>query len=104
MRLSNLQSFKDHRHDQSILSILAVKHNLEIFRDPSRWGNAHKMPEFREKGEFLESGDYADKIYYNSPYATLLDHYRRPEQESAFLKMKKSLVKLIVGNNPNGTV
>jgi len=28
-----------HRHDQSILSILAYKNNIEIYRDPSQWGN-----------------------------------------------------------------
>lgn len=31
----------NHRHDQSILSILAAKNNIEIFRDPSQWGNQH---------------------------------------------------------------
>jgi len=35
----NLQDFKDHRHDQSILSLLAVKHNIELLPEPSEWGN-----------------------------------------------------------------
>lgn len=30
---------KHHRHDQSILSILAHQKEVEIFRDPSQWGN-----------------------------------------------------------------
>jgi hypothetical protein len=28
-----------HRHDQSILSILAYQKEIEIYRDPSQWGN-----------------------------------------------------------------
>jgi hypothetical protein len=35
----NHSEFKDHRHDQSILSILAIKHNVTIAREPSEWGN-----------------------------------------------------------------
>jgi len=30
--------FKDHRHNQSILSILAEKYNIYRIRDPSQWG------------------------------------------------------------------
>ncbi len=33
------EDFVDHRHDQSILTNLAIKNNLEIFRDPSQFGN-----------------------------------------------------------------
>jgi hypothetical protein len=33
--------FTNHRYDQSILSILAVKEKIEIFRDPSQWGNGY---------------------------------------------------------------
>ena len=36
----NHPDFKDHRHDQSILSILAIKHNITKAREPSEWGNA----------------------------------------------------------------
>lgn len=35
----NYTGFKDHRHDQSILSLLSIKHNITILRDPSEWGN-----------------------------------------------------------------
>ena len=35
----NLAGFNEHRHDQSILTIMSKKHNLERFRDPSQWGN-----------------------------------------------------------------
>jgi len=35
----NLKDFEDHRHDQSILSLLAKKHNIDLSPDPSEWGN-----------------------------------------------------------------
>lgn len=35
----NLPEFKDHRHDQSILSLLAVKHKIPLLPEPSEWGN-----------------------------------------------------------------
>lgn len=38
----NSLEFKDHRHDQSILSLLVKKYNIEIFRDPTQWGNSEK--------------------------------------------------------------
>lgn len=35
----NFSNFKNHRHDQSIFSLLTKKHGLSAFRDPSQWGN-----------------------------------------------------------------
>jgi len=35
----NCPGFREHRHDKSILSLLAAKHSLPIYRDPSQWGN-----------------------------------------------------------------
>lgn len=35
----NLPEFIDHRHDQSILSLLAVKYNIPLLPEPSEWGN-----------------------------------------------------------------
>ncbi len=72
----NFPEFKDHRHDQSVLSLLAIKYQQEIFRDPSQWGNYIKMQEFRVKGEFIQC-PYSDEPYINSPYTTLFDHHRR---------------------------
>ena len=37
--LDNYLGFNAHRHDQSILSILVAKNNLEVYRDPSQYGN-----------------------------------------------------------------
>jgi len=55
---ANFIEFKDHRHDQSVLTILSVRNNFELFRDPTQWGN-------EEKGKFL-----------NSPYSQLFHHHR----------------------------
>lgn len=35
----NLPEFKDHRHDQSILSLMAVKYKITLLPEPSEWGN-----------------------------------------------------------------
>ena len=37
--LSNYPEFKDHRHDQSILSLLGRKYNIITVEDISQWGN-----------------------------------------------------------------
>lgn len=36
--LPNFSDFKDHRHDQSILTILAAKHGIKTYPDPSQFG------------------------------------------------------------------
>jgi hypothetical protein len=38
---NELSCFIDHRHDQSILTNLGIKNNIEIYRDPSQWGNQY---------------------------------------------------------------
>ena len=45
--------FKEHRHDQAILTNLAIKYNVSLYRDPSQGGNYLKPKEFRRKGEWL---------------------------------------------------
>jgi len=37
--LENFQNFFDHRHDQSVLSLLARKHKITLDIDPSQYGN-----------------------------------------------------------------
>jgi hypothetical protein len=55
----NFNNFCDHRHDQSIYSVLCRKENLEIFRDPSNFGNP-----------FVD-------IYPNSTYPQIIEHTRK---------------------------
>jgi len=35
--LPNLPGFIDHRHDQSILANLCIKHNIQRFKEPTQW-------------------------------------------------------------------
>jgi hypothetical protein len=44
----NLPGFLAHRHDQSVLSLLAVRHGLPLFRSPSQFGNHFKAEAQRE--------------------------------------------------------
>ena len=50
--------FREHRHDQAILSNMRVKYGWELFRDPTQYGEM-------EKGKFK-----------NSPYNQLFWHHR----------------------------
>lgn len=54
----NSSEFIDHRHDQSLLSILCLMNGIELFRDPSQWGDIHK------------------NLFKNSRYNTILNHHR----------------------------
>ena len=42
--LRNYKGFRGHRHDQSILSLLAKKWKLTIYPDPSQWGGSALRP------------------------------------------------------------
>lgn len=74
--LPNLPSFIDHRHDQSILSLLAARDRLELFRHPSQLSNHFKPKSFREPGEFHRLPYGSKGIMRNSAYPTLLNHHR----------------------------
>jgi hypothetical protein len=50
----NYPNFKDHRHDQSIFSLLSKKYDFLAFRDPSQFGNDTK--------EFYTNSDYDQLI------------------------------------------
>jgi hypothetical protein len=41
---SNLKGFIEHRHDQSILTNLAIKNKTKLYPDPSQYGNKLKRP------------------------------------------------------------
>ena len=73
--LNNFPEFKDHRHDQSVLSLLAVKYGIELFRDPSQRGDCMKMEKFREPTDFLPIPYKAPML--NSCYNTLLNHHHQ---------------------------
>jgi len=54
----NFPEFRGHRHDQSVLTILAKKYDFELFRDPTQYGN-------EELSKFS-----------NSPYSQSFYHHR----------------------------
>ena len=54
-KVPNYPGFIEHRHDQSIFSLLSKKYELEAFRDISQCGNQHK------------------KLYNNSPYNQVVE-------------------------------
>ena len=47
MGYPNYPGFREHRHDQSVFSLLTKKHHLRAYRDPSQWGNeeSHEYPD-----------------------------------------------------------
>lgn len=69
----NYPKFKEHRHDQSIFSLLTKKYNLPIFRDLSQFGN--------------------DRIneYENSNYPQIIEHNRKKANS---LRVKYYLISL----------
>ncbi|HFQ80596.1 MAG TPA: glycosyltransferase family 2 protein [Desulfobacterales bacterium] len=72
----NYPEFYDHRHDQSVLSILVKKNGLEIFRDPSQFAAHLKLEKFRVEGELPDGVAYSDTPTLNSEYGTLFDLHR----------------------------
>lgn len=69
----NIPGFIEHRHDQSILSLLAKKYNIEVHRDPSQFGN-----------------DYLDK-FVNSNYPQIFNHHRESTL-SFFYRLKRKII------------
>jgi hypothetical protein len=71
--LPNFEGFVEHRHDQSVFSLLCKKNKIEAHRDPSQWGNNFRAG------------------YQNSPYPQLIEHtrHRIPKHDSLFYRMKR---------------
>lgn len=72
----NYAEFKDHRHDQSVLSLLVLRHGIETFRDPSQFGNHLKLAPYRNPEELAIGLTYSPAPYTNSPYGTLFYLHR----------------------------
>lgn len=105
----NLPSFIEHRWDQSILSLLAIKHNIELFRMPSQFGNHYKLPGFRVRSEVncknqykpMQLNYYANIPDTNSPYFQLLNHHRSKRNSSNNSESTISrLARLVFGYPP----
>jgi hypothetical protein len=63
-------TFITHKHDMSILSLLAAKYNIKGYRVPYQHGNQHKMEHLREEGEFIFGSNYRE-IDTDSDYPTI---------------------------------
>jgi uncharacterized protein YndB with AHSA1/START domain len=74
--LPDLPRFVQHRHDQSILALLAIRNGIELFRHPSKHGNHLKPAHLRQPGEWTRFAYSSSGVFHNSPYGTLLDHHR----------------------------
>lgn len=79
-----------HRHDQSILSVLAAQWGIELFRCPTQTGNHFKLVEFRIKGEYLLL-PYSSTPKTNSPYGTKLNHHRIRFKNTFWVRLKHFL-------------
>jgi hypothetical protein len=75
--LPNLPGFVDHRHDQSILAVLAAKHRLRVFRNPSQWGE-----KFKDDPRYRRGGVCA------SPYPAVLNLHRQRSRPTFWDKAK----------------
>jgi len=99
----NFFGFKEHRWDQSVLSLLAIKHDIELFRVPTQYGNHYKLPELRIPGEFncvnqvhqKQVNFYSSRPYRNSHYYQLLSHHRT-KTNAGIIEKKLSIVQLIL--------
>ena len=74
MGKQNPQGFIMHIYDQSIISILAAKQHIELFRCPSQYGNHLKLEQFHKPHEYVLLPYNNAKL--NSPYDTISQHHR----------------------------
>ena len=87
--LPDLDGFLDHRHDQSVLSVLAVRHDLPLHRHPSQHGNHLKEPAQRQKAEWCRL-PYSDSPWPDR-YGTLLDHHRARSDRQLLIQARDVL-------------
>jgi len=94
--------FLDHRHDQSIFSLLYKKNNLRVFKDPTQFGNLNylwKYSGLREKfipvvgTILLENGRYLSVKKYPQSYGTILYHSRSTDRKTLLKLLVKYLIK-----------
>lgn len=84
----DLEGFIEHRHDQAILSMLRIKHDIEGFRIPTQYGDANKLEVYRKPSDWLPEGDYSKDVFENSPYDTLFYNGRENNRLKYWVKYK----------------
>lgn len=79
-----------HRHDQSIFSLLCKKNNIDPFRDPSQYGI--------RPWEYLDSGrEYRPMKYKNSTYPQVIVSFRKENPERFIIKDKIKYIMTQIG-------
>ncbi len=102
MGKKNLPGFLAHRHDQSVLSLMAITNSITLYRSSSQYGNHYKSLPYRIAGEFICENQLNQKQlkYYsqypleNSPYLQLLNHHRY-RKDASIANRQAALIKRI---------
>lgn len=76
-----IDEFIDHRHDQSLLSLLAKKRKYSFFRDISQYG-------IRPFQYIAPGREYSIQTYKNSTYPQILLSYRKDNWIKVYIKEK----------------
>lgn len=78
-KFQEYNGFIENKDHQSILTNLAIKKNITLYRDPSQGGNRFKKKEYRKKKEWLEYPYHYfpdNQICKISNYPTIINHLR----------------------------
>lgn len=78
MGLPNYKEFTDHRHDQSVISLMSKKYGFKRFRDPSQFG---------------QMNHYEPEVEHRSTYPQIVDSHRL--NAGSLLEIKIRRVKII---------
>ncbi|TKB98626.1 FkbM family methyltransferase [Pedobacter cryophilus] len=105
---NNFKEFIEHRWDQSILSLLAIKYNIELHRMPSQFGNHYKLSKYRLKNEFNcvnQLNQLQTKYYSDHPicsnYHQLLNHHRNKTFGPNSIKKRQNVFNIKMKNKIN---
>lgn len=71
-------SFIENRHDQSILSNLAIKHKIINYRNPTQFGNHYLENKYIDKNtKYVYDLNKFQFPFKNSSYPQIFDHHRK---------------------------
>jgi hypothetical protein len=70
--LDNLPGFREHRHDQSVVSIVAWRHALPHFPDPTQYGHRGWRPALSQDIDGVERPA--------ASYGQVFEHHRKPDR------------------------
>ena len=73
--LPNYEGFIDHRHDQSVISLMSKKHGIKRFRDPSQYGLINQ---------------YEPEVEARSTYPQIIDSHRFNAGSIWEIKLKRT--------------